>query len=331
MSEKRYNLDDVLDVDLKKFLSTKPKNSQKKFMFLIFEVSNFFQIDQQDPNFSDQFLNLSEQKILEFAFSRSEKRGVKSIYSSRDSQNVSKSTVQNYLCILKSLLTFFAKQKQIRHYDNPVSTNLLKLFNTEKNIKRPTQFLESKEVNSILHFQFAPNLKGQMRKASIFTIFGGGLRRSELLNLKVGDVTVNRDNLAVLYLVDTKNKGDITQVLPEWSSKVLLEYIELLKKDLRENQEIKDQKDILNSKLFPISERTFSRFFKRLCKGVGINKAVSSHSARKSAIIRLLDMGFSFRQVKAFSRHSDVKTVEVYDRDREDISHEVIKSLNFDV
>jgi integrase len=43
---------------------------------------------------------------------------------------------------------------------------------------------------------------------------------------------------------------------------------------------------------------------------------VTPHSARATAITRLLEQGFSHREVQEFSRHSSVLMVEKYDKRR---------------
>lgn len=57
-----------------------------------------------------------------------------------------------------------------------------------------------------------------------------------------------------------------------------------------------------------------------VAKAAGINKQLSPHSLRHSAITAALNSGASLRDVQGFARHADPKTTLLYDRSRRDLS-----------
>lgn len=61
------------------------------------------------------------------------------------------------------------------------------------------------------------------------------------------------------------------------------------------------------------------RIIKRHCKKVGINKKVSPHSLRHSAITSLLNAGIPLRDVQMFANHKDPRTTSYYDHGRKQL------------
>jgi integrase/recombinase XerD len=59
-----------------------------------------------------------------------------------------------------------------------------------------------------------------------------------------------------------------------------------------------------------------SRIVKRLCRQIGVTKAISPHSLRHSAITSLLNAGIPLRDVQLFADHSDPRTTSYYDHGR---------------
>jgi integrase/recombinase XerD len=61
------------------------------------------------------------------------------------------------------------------------------------------------------------------------------------------------------------------------------------------------------------------RAVRRITRTAGINKAISPHSLRHSAITAALNAGVSLRDVQEFARHADPRTTIRYDRARKSL------------
>lgn len=59
-----------------------------------------------------------------------------------------------------------------------------------------------------------------------------------------------------------------------------------------------------------------ARAVRRLAKAAGINKTISPHSLRHTAVTLALDSGVSLRDVQDLARHADPRTTRRYDRAR---------------
>jgi len=68
------------------------------------------------------------------------------------------------------------------------------------------------------------------------------------------------------------------------------------------------------------------KLFCRLC---GLSRHISPHSARATSITKLLEDGMSHREVKEFSRHAAIESIESYDKKRTEAGVRAAKKLSF--
>lgn len=59
---------------------------------------------------------------------------------------------------------------------------------------------------------------------------------------------------------------------------------------------------------------------KALCRQIGVDRRITPHSLRHSAITLALDAGIGLRDVQDFARHTDPKTTRGYDRSRNQLN-----------
>jgi integrase len=67
--------------------------------------------------------------------------------------------------------------------------------------------------------------------------------------------------------------------------------------------------------------------FKQYCMAAGAGMYVTPHSARATAITKLLSDGVPHRVVQEFSRHASIQMVEWYDKRRFDVEQSPAKGL----
>lgn len=130
--------------------------------------------------------------------------------------------------------------------------------------------------------------------------YGSGLRVSEAVSLKIGDLDFER---RVVHLKDGKGRKDRLTLLPE----VLI----LDLKNLTAGRGAGEY-------LFPserggrLSARTAQLVFYQAVKKTGITKAVSFNSLRHSFATHLLENGVDLRYIQELLGHSSIKTTQIY-------------------
>ncbi len=199
--------------------------------------------------------------------------------------------------------------------------------------KRPTQMIDFDLVMEIVSMPNAETEKGRRDRALLATLFGGGLRRSEVVGLRIGDIKRTSSGTTYLYLRHTKAKRDAEQALPRWAA----DYIWALV------QERKHQGAMDGDYLFvgftgkggqtittrPMSDTGLYLLFKQYCMAAGAGAFATPHSARATAITKLLADGIPHREVQEFSRHSSIQMVEWYDKRRFSVEESPAKELSY--
>lgn len=199
--------------------------------------------------------------------------------------------------------------------------------------KRPTEMINFNKVQEVLKIPDATIPKGLRDQALLAVMFGGALRRSEVTGLRIGDLRQTEKGTAFIRLRATKAKKDVDQALPPWAAEPVRK---LVMQRLTEGAKSGDYlfvsyrgpggKFPTNK---PFSTSGLYRLFLSYCRQAGIKDFVSPHSARATAITKLLSDGFSHREVQEFSRHSSIQMVEVYDKRRLSIDENPGRILKF--
>jgi len=199
--------------------------------------------------------------------------------------------------------------------------------------KRPTQMIDFNLVMEIISLPDVSTAKGRRDRAILAVLFGGGIRRSELVSLRLGDVRKTSSGTTFLYLRHTKAKRDAEQALPDWAAAPLWELIAERKREKvldgdylflgftgRAGQTVSDR---------PISDTGVYLLFKQYCAAAGAGAFATPHSARATAITKLLADGIPHREVQEFSRHASIQMVEWYDKRRFDVEQNPARGLTY--
>ncbi len=199
--------------------------------------------------------------------------------------------------------------------------------------KRPTQMIDFDLVIEIINLPDVTTPKGRRDQTILAILFGGGLRRSEVIGLRIGDVKRTSSGTTYLYLRYTKAKRDAEQALPSWAAEPLWNLIKERKKARAADGDYlflgftgKGGKTV-NTR--PISDTGLYLLFKQYCMAAGAGSFATPHSARATAITKLLADGIPHREVQEFSRHSSIQMVESYDKRRFDVEQSPAKGLAF--
>jgi integrase/recombinase XerD len=144
-------------------------------------------------------------------------------------------------------------------------------------------------------------IKNVKHKTILSLIYACGLRRSELLNLKVQDIESNRH---LLIIRNGKGKKDRMVPISDNIIEKLREYYKLHKPEywLFEGSVPGTQ----------YSATSMSKILKSACEKAGIKKPVTLHWLRHSYATHLLESGTDLRYIQELLGHKSSKTTEIY-------------------
>jgi integrase/recombinase XerD len=246
------------------------------------------------------------------------------------SKRYSENTVKTYQEGLRTFLTFY-NHKRVEEIDNSDVIN----FNNDYILKNKFsasyqnqvvnaaklffKTLASKVINpDLIHRPKKPYIlpnvlsKEEVKKildahanvkhrVMLSMIYGCGLRRSELLNLKPIHIESQR---GLLIIKEAKGKKDRIVPFSEKMLKLLREYYKMYKPEiwLFEGQ-IKGQQ---------YTAESLQNVLKQALEKVGIKKPVTLHWLRHSYATHLLEAGTDLRYIQELLGHKSSRTTEIY-------------------
>lgn len=212
---------------------------------------------------------------------------------------ISNSSVNRKISSLKSFYKFLQKIKQIE-------VNPLIKHNSLKSPKKIQIPFSEKEVDNVLNnINYSDGYEGTRDKLIIDLFYTTGIRRAELINLKLHNIDFHSNTIKVL---GKRNKERIIPIVPIISQQ--------LKKYLNERAEIEQIKDVeylfLMLKGVKINESFVYRLINYYFSGVSEKVKKSPHILRHTFATHMLNNGADMNSVKELLGHSSLASTQVY-------------------
>ncbi len=203
--------------------------------------------------------------------------------------------------IVKKGLSFSSQNQLVnglKLYFGQVEKTAIQIDKLERPRKQHTlpNVLSKEEIKEILE---APtNLK---HRAMLSLIYACGLRRSELLNLKISDVDSKRH---MLIIRNSKGYKDRQVPISDKTIEMLREYYKAYKPKiwLFEGQTTGEK----------YSAESLQNVLKQALAKAGIKKPATLHWLRHSYATHLLEAGTDLRYIQELLGHKSSKTTEIY-------------------
>jgi integrase/recombinase XerD len=170
-------------------------------------------------------------------------------------------------------------------------------------------FLSLDEVDRLLAAPGRSTPRGLRDSAMLETLYAAGLRVSELVKLRLGDI-----NLDAGYLV-AFGKGKKQRVVPLGDAAIatLRSYIESARSlFLRDSSRPSEDAIFLTRLGRSMTRQAFWKVLTAHARAAGITKAISPHKLRHSFATHLVERGADLRSVQTMLGHADIGTTEIY-------------------
>ena len=204
------------------------------------------------------------------------------------------SSVNRKISAIKSFYIFLQKKKIIMK--SPIADIVM-----PKQEKYLPVSMSEEEVERLLN---SPDLNIQIErrdKAMIEVLYATGIRISELTNLKLTDLDINRSVLKVF------GKGSKERLVP--FGEKAAESINLYLKD---RKDLKSKEIFLSNRGTKISRGAFWQRIKIYTKRENLKISISPHTLRHAFATHLLNRGADLRSVQILLGHSDLSTTQIY-------------------
>ena len=180
------------------------------------------------------------------------------------------------------------------------------LLRTPKRPQELPRVLSVEEVEEILAAVVPAGPLGQRDLAALELLYGCGLRVSELLGLRDGDVDVEGG------LVRCVGKGDKERVVPMGgaAAAAVSRYVADGRRALLRGRRRPEL--ILNARGGPLTRQGFDYILRRVLARADMLGAASAHTFRHSFATHLLAAGADLRSVQEMLGHANVATTQLY-------------------
>lgn len=205
--------------------------------------------------------------------------------------------------LISSLRNFFS-YLQLEEYrsDNPAE-----LLDSPKLDQKLPDYLEEVEVVALIESFDLSKPEGMRNIAILETLYGCGLRVSELTGLRLSDLYFSEGVIRVW------GKGNKARWVP--INELAQKRIELYRTEIRRHQSIqKKAEDILflNRRGGGLSRAMIFNIVKMAAEQAGVRKNISPHTFRHSFATHLVRNGVDLRAVQDMLGHESITTTEIY-------------------
>ncbi|NND16538.1 MAG: site-specific tyrosine recombinase XerD [Eudoraea sp.] len=186
--------------------------------------------------------------------------------------------------------------------DNPMV-----LIESPKLGRKLPDTLNLQEIDQLISAIDLSKPEGERNRAILETLYGCGLRVSELTGLKLSDLYFDEQFIKVT------GKGNKQRFVPV--GKHTKKYIELYLNEVRRHMSVQRGHEdflFLNRRGRQLSRAMIFTIVKGLSEKIGLKKKISPHTFRHSFATHLLENGADIRAIQQMLGHESITTTEIY-------------------
>jgi integrase/recombinase XerD len=185
--------------------------------------------------------------------------------------------------------------------------NPMDLIDSPKLGRKLPDTLSVSEINRIVNEIDRSLPEGERNRTILETLYGSGMRVSELLNLRLGDLFFEEGFLLVT------GKGNKQRFVPlgKFNRDCLKLYLNEIRPIWKPQKGYEDVV-FLNRRGRKLSRAMIFSIIKDLAIKAGIHKKVSPHTFRHSFASHLLENGADIRAIQQMLGHESITTTEIY-------------------
>lgn len=205
--------------------------------------------------------------------------------------------------IISGIRSFF----QFLLMEDVIDTNPVNDMESPRLSRKLPEVLSVSEIDRMIQAIDMSAPESQRNKAIVETLYGCGLRVSELVNLRLSDIHIQSEFIRIT------GKGNKQRLVPigHEALKSMQLYVNTSRHAIESH---KGHEDILFLNRFgrKLSREMVFNIIKQLAKAAGIKKNVSPHTLRHSFATHLMEGGADLRAIQEMLGHESITTTEIY-------------------
>lgn len=189
--------------------------------------------------------------------------------------------------------------------------------------RRLPDTLDYDEIVALLEAIDLSKPEGGRNRAILEILYSSGLRVSELVELKIGQVYFDAGFLRVV------GKGNKERLVP--IGKDAMKYLKIYLNEIRIHVPVQkgfESHVFLNRRGKKLTRVMVFLFIKSLAAAIGLRKVISPHTFRHSFATHLIEGGADLRAVQEMLGHESITTTEIYTHLDRDYLRQVIQEFH---
>ncbi|MGV9004202.1 site-specific tyrosine recombinase XerD [Flavobacterium sp.] len=231
-------------------------------------------------------IGITEENIQEFVYAIS--------------KNVSARSQARLISGLKSFFNYLIFEDY--RTDNP-----MELIESPRLGRKLPDTLSVQDIDALINAIDLSKPEGERNKAIIETLYGCGLRVSELVTLKISDLFFDE---GFIKITGKGNKQRFVPIAP-LTQRFINNYKSGIRNHLQINKKFEDTL-FLNRRGNQLSRAMIFTIIKDLAVVTNIQKNISPHTLRHSFATHLLENGADLRSIQLMLGHESITTTEIY-------------------
>jgi len=286
---------------IKYFLTIKGTKSKYTAISYERDIKDFFNVNCVDMITLDDIKRVNIFQVQSFIMELQDK-------------NLSSATINRKISSLSALYKWLMKYE-----DNYTDFQLIK-YNPFGNVKeekptvnnKDTEFLTKDECKKLLESIKTNTVLGLRNKAILSLAFTTALRKSEIINIKIGNIK-KYGEFEVIEVTRKGGKRDLVKLQPK-----VLELIEMYLRETSRDKDINSDDYLFighstnNNNRKKLDASTLNYMIKKVCINAGIDKKIKVHSTRHTAITLAITNGATIEKVREFAAHRNISTTNRY-------------------
>lgn len=260
---------------------------------------------------------LSQNSIANYAFDIKKLMAYLEAHAIKESPlTISTETIQQFIYETAKVLNTRSQSRLISGlrsffgylvFEDYIASNPLDLIESPKIGRKLPDTLSEKEIDALIQAIDLSKPEGERNRAMLETLYGCGLRVSELIHLKLSDLFFDEGFIKVT------GKGDKQRFVPIVA--ITQKYINIYRNEVRCHIKTShgfEDTLFLNRRGKQLTRAMVFTIIKQLATKIGLKKSISPHTFRHSFATHLLQNNADLRSIQLMLGHESITTTEIY-------------------
>lgn len=271
-------------------------------------ISQFLDFLKYERNYSENTIKNYRQELLKYFdylkkkqihYKTITKEEIRTYLKSLDDLKYKNTTISKNVSVIRSFYHFLQKKRELK-------TNIWDSIKNPKVKRQIPNFLTTLEIEKIFQNKELQT-PYEIRNRLIFELlFASGLRVSELINIKLKDITEEERTIKTL------GKGQKERIVyyGEYAEEILNLYLKKARNEFL--QKNKSDYLLVGKNTIKLTRNRINEIIEEEMKKIGLQHRISPHVLRHTFATQLLNNGADIRSVQELLGHQNLSTTQIY-------------------